>query len=192
MANQLKALNENVIFKFQDRVTSNNAFEGNYKSVGGIIVVQNATDVSAKSPRWAIADCVGDNVANITANTKFLIPALRWTDAVVFNSQKYWMTHEDEIVAKVIDDKIIPLNDYVIFIKQEKLKVNNSGVIAVVGNQDDVIYGQVTNVDDSNIDQINIGDMFIFNDPNFTSEFKFNNQTLSFVKLDEILAVIKD
>ncbi len=192
MANQLKPLNENVIFKFQDRVTSNNAFEGNYKSVGGIIVVQNATDVSAKSPRWAIADCVGDNVTNITANTKFLIPALRWTDAVVFNSQKYWMTHEDEIVAKVVDDKIIPLNDYVIFIKQEKLKVNNSGLIAVVGNQDDVIYGQVTTIDDSNIDQINIGDMFIFNDPNFTSEFKFNNQTLSFVKLNEILAVIKD
>ena len=115
---KIQALKKSLVFRFNDAVTSKGEFN-NGTTAGGIIL-QSSFDDSAKQPRWVtIVSSGGDNDPTIFKEGRVvLLPALRWTEASKFEGEKIWKSDSTQVVAYQSGEKLIPHDNYVIFIQK--------------------------------------------------------------------------
>lgn len=144
----LKAYKNHILFRFLDAVNTRGEFERAKTSFGLELV--GGFDNSAKQPRWAEALAVGPDVKNVHEGDWFLLPALRWTERVVFEDQSYWKTREEEVVCVRSADENstpAPLNNFVLFKRAEAQALTSSaGLIIVGGTVDTTPTGTVISV----------------------------------------------
>lgn len=97
-------IHDRIIFAFVDDV-----YRGMFEDVstGGIIIGRNK-ELSGKTPRWGIVLVTGPEVKNpeLVKGTAVLIEELRWSDAVMYENRKVWITTEKDII--IIDDRPHP------------------------------------------------------------------------------------
>jgi len=92
----VRPLHNRIIFAFLDQV-SNGMFEDH--TVSGIYL-GGIKDLTSKSPRWGVVLTIGPEIKDpeIVPGALIMIDALRWTDGVVYNDVKIWMTTEKDVV----------------------------------------------------------------------------------------------
>lgn len=86
------------LFRFEDKANSNGLFR---EKVGLIEVVSN-TDMSAKTPRWAVVEKIGPEVKDvgIVPGARVLIDALRWSLAIkLSDGSSVWKSDELNVLA---------------------------------------------------------------------------------------------
>ena len=94
MHNEIKPLNNNILFTFVDDVRQGMFYDVEKSG----IIVGKSYDGSAKEARWGLVLAVGPEVSNIQAGQKILIEPLRWTEALKVNDRSVWFTRESEIM----------------------------------------------------------------------------------------------
>ncbi len=98
----LRAIRNHVIFQFEDDVvrksdTGRDRSQFSETTDWGFEI--SNYDEGAKHPRWGIVTAIGpDVIEEVKVGGRVLIEALRWTDPVTFNSEKYWRTNDSEIM----------------------------------------------------------------------------------------------
>jgi co-chaperonin GroES (HSP10) len=105
---KIKALYNQILFQFIDKVNSIGQFE-EQKSDGGIIIMGDH-DKSAKTSRWATIVSLGPDCGTElrVPGCRILIENLRWTNGVKYEGEMIWKTDETQILAyKWPDDEIV-------------------------------------------------------------------------------------
>lgn len=186
---KIQALKKSLVFRFNDAVTSKGEFN-NGTTAGGIIL-QSSFDDSAKQPRWVtVVSSGGDNDPTIFKEGRVvLLPALRWTEASKFEGEKIWKSDSTQVVAYQSGEKLIPHDNYVIFIqKSQQVSQSASGLLVVVGSSDDTPSGTVVSAGENAATELTPGATIYYNATNFTDTFEFNGIKHAFIKDDELLA----
>ena len=95
----IRALNNNVIFKFLDIRTSE---KGSFieTTLSGIIIPR--TNSTQRVHRWGVVVSAGPK-ATVTEGDYILIEALMWMEGVRINEEMVWKTDDSKILA-VTDD----------------------------------------------------------------------------------------
>ena len=94
---KLKAIQNHIVFQFVDNVK-----QGMFEQVTDWGFVQTTFyDDSAKQCRWGTIVSVGPKCTHeeLQPGTQILIEALKWTEGVEFEGQKYWRTDETHVLA---------------------------------------------------------------------------------------------
>jgi len=101
----LKPLGIRFTFKFVDNVVvrtdlgkRRTQFEETTES--GFTI--SSYDEGAKMPRWVIVQNVGPDVKEFKPGDKVLVDALKWSEAVEFDSDTFW--YSDETVVLAVED----------------------------------------------------------------------------------------
>ena len=91
---KLEVTDNNILFHF-----ANDTVSGGFvnKTSWGFEVQDRTGD--SKKPRWAKVIATGPKVKNVVKGDYVLIEALRWTNAIKFEDQKFWATNENEVMA---------------------------------------------------------------------------------------------
>lgn len=85
------------LFKFEE--TANG---GMFREKVGLIEVVSNTDMSAKTPRWAVVEKIGPEVSDpgIVPGARVLIDALRWSLAIkLSDGSSVWKSDELNVLA---------------------------------------------------------------------------------------------
>jgi len=58
-------------------------------------------DEGAKQPRWVIVENVGPDIdpSDFSAGSKVLVDALKWSEALEFDSGKFWYSDLEQVLA---------------------------------------------------------------------------------------------
>lgn len=101
----IRAIHDQILFQFVDRVNSKGQFE-EAKSHGGIILMGGFDD-SAKQPRWAKIVSIGPLVSKFLGvpGVEILIENLKWTAGQKLEGQTLWKTDESQVLAYRVRDK---------------------------------------------------------------------------------------
>ncbi len=99
----LKAIGNFFIFQFLNE-TANGKFISRTKS-NIILTEQDLTD-QASAPRWGKVLSVGNNVKDIKVNDLVLIEALQWSPKMMWNSQFYWRSTDEKVIAIANDESV--------------------------------------------------------------------------------------
>lgn len=97
----LKAIGDFFIFQFLNE-TANGKFINRIKS--NIILTEQDLTGQANTPRWGKVLSVGDRVYDVKVNDLVLIEPLQWTPNTIWESQSYWRTREDKVLAITTDE----------------------------------------------------------------------------------------
>lgn len=94
----IRAIHNDILFQFKDRVNSKGQFEEG-QSYGGIILNANHSD-SAKKPRWVKIVSLGPDVNDElrTSGIELLVEHLMWTPGVKYEGQSYWKTDDTKVL----------------------------------------------------------------------------------------------
>jgi hypothetical protein len=185
----IHAIHNHIIFRFLDAVNSKGEFEEAQHKSG--IYLKGGYDKSAKSPRWATVLHAGSTCEHVRTGDKILIPALRWTEGVKYNEDRFWKTDESQIVGYQRDDQAFtPINKFVIF-KQvsEKITARSSGLIVIEHTPDDTPSGVVYDIAADCVDDLKHGTVY-YDATNFFNTFEYNDTELSFLKEDDVIVYI--
>jgi hypothetical protein len=96
---KIRAIYNQILFQFIDRVNNKGQFE-EAKSNGGIIIIGGFDD-SAKQARWARVVSLGPDCSDVlrAPGVEILIENLKWTEGVSLEGQKLWKTDETQLLA---------------------------------------------------------------------------------------------
>ncbi len=98
---QLRALGNNVMFKFLDEtVGTKGAFVETHQKLGIIIPVTNNTQ---RVHRWGEVVAVGPKVDGLVPGDFILIEALMWMEGVKVGDEKVWKTDDSKVLAVTND-----------------------------------------------------------------------------------------
>lgn len=59
-------------------------------------------DEGAKEPRWVIVKDIGPDVVEFGPGDKVLVEALKWSESIEFDGDKFW--YSDETVVLAVED----------------------------------------------------------------------------------------
>jgi co-chaperonin GroES (HSP10) len=95
---EIRALHNQILFQFVDRVNTIGQFE-EQKTEGGILILGDH-DKSAKISRWATIVSLGPDCSDElrVPGCKILIENLRWTNGVKYEGQMIWKTDETQLL----------------------------------------------------------------------------------------------
>lgn len=181
-------INNNIIFKFVDRVNAKGEFEKEATEAG--ILLQSSFDDSAKDPRWVNVVAVGPECTTVKPGEQVLLPNLKWTSRFTVDGEKMWRSDETQAVA-VRDNAradIRALAAHVLFEETPKEAVRASGLVLVIGGNDSTPSGTVAHVGPGVAEELTVGSRIYYDDVNFTDRFVHNGRKLSFIKDESILA----
>jgi co-chaperonin GroES (HSP10) len=96
---KIRAIRDQILFQFVDRVNAKGQFE-EAKSKGGIMIIGGFDD-SAKQSRWVKVVSIGPDVNPELGKPgiELLIENLKWTAGVKFEGQTLWKTDESMVLA---------------------------------------------------------------------------------------------
>jgi co-chaperonin GroES (HSP10) len=183
---KIRAVHNHIIFQFEDAVTAAGEFEeANHKSG---LYIKGGFEKSAKSPRWATVVNTGPDCEHVRVGNKILIPALRWTEGVKFEGQRFWKTDETQLAGYVKKGSFVPLNDNVVFTQNiEKISEHSSGLLVISHIPTDTPTGVVTKVAKGCMTQLR-GATIYYDLANFFDTFEYEDVEYAFIKEDKILA----
>lgn len=184
---QIKAIRNNIIFKFVDATNTKGEFQKTATQSG--IQLLGSFDESAKTPRWVNVVDSGPDCKHVKPGTQALLPALRWTNGTKFNDERIWKTDEKEVVAfrESPTSPVIPADGVVIFTRQALVKKSTSGLFVVGGTDDETPRGTVVSIGAKCEPEL-AGSTIVFDGSNFFDDFVVGGVTYSFIKEDEIAA----
>lgn len=106
----IRAIHNQILFQFLDKVTFDGFFEEEKTSSG--LVILGGFDTSAKTSRWAKIISLGPACSKILKKEgcEILIENLKWTKGVPLDGEMLWKTDEDMLLAyRYPEDKNIPI-----------------------------------------------------------------------------------
>lgn len=183
----LKALNDGILFQFEETVNNKGEFVRNNTASG--IILHSTVEDSAKSARWATVVSAGPDCKVLKAGDRILLPALRWTTHITHEGQKLWKSDEKQVAFKASGTDLLPLNDHVAFVPAPAEKIDSTlgGLIVVTGSPSSTPSGVVVwSMPDHELKR---GDKFYYVDPNFNGNFVFSNKNIAFIKQSDIMIV---
>jgi co-chaperonin GroES (HSP10) len=106
----IRAIHNQILFQFLDKVTVEGYFEEEKTKTG--IVILSHFDTSAKTSRWAKIISLGPACSDFLKKEgcEILIENLKWSIGVPFNGERLWKTDEDMLLAyRYPEDRDIPI-----------------------------------------------------------------------------------
>ena len=101
----LQAIRNHILFRFEREVVRKNN-NGNaqvqFKDETSWGFQHSSYDDSTKTPQWAIAISVGNEVQDVKNGDRILIDALKWTHGIETDDGMVWRTDEEQVLA--VDD----------------------------------------------------------------------------------------
>lgn len=180
----IQAIHNHIIFRFVDEVNSKGEFEESMKSG---FYIKGGYDKSAKMPRWANVLNVGPTCEHVKIGDKILIPALRWTEGVKYQEQRFWKTDESQLVGFERDGKFTPINEHIIFTPiKEHITPSAAGILIVRQTTDDTPSGTVTQIADGCEKELDGGTIY-YDNASFFDTFELNNKEYSFIKEEKVI-----
>lgn len=99
----LKAVGDFFIFQFLNE-TANGKFISRIKS--NIILTEQDLSDQATAPRWGKVLSIGDRVKDVNVGDYVLIEPLQWTPKTVWESESYWRTTAEKVLAVAEDENV--------------------------------------------------------------------------------------
>jgi co-chaperonin GroES (HSP10) len=127
----LTTTKNNIIFRFLDPVNTKGEFVRAKTSFG--LEFLSGFENSAKQPRWVTVLAIGPEVKYVNVGDIILLPALRWTERVEFEGERFWKTNESEVVAVKYGQDLEALNSFILFIPTAPSQSTTSSGLIVVG-----------------------------------------------------------
>jgi co-chaperonin GroES (HSP10) len=91
----IKALNDSIIFTFEDAVRNGQFME---QTASGLYL-GFVKEESAQAARYGRVKAVGHKVRDVKVGDRILIEPLMWSDAFKVENQKFWRTTEEKVLA---------------------------------------------------------------------------------------------
>lgn len=188
----LRPINNHILFKFVDEINNLNNQFAKGVSPGGIVLIGDTFDESAKQARWVKIQYAGPGVKTVRAGQTVLVQALRWTEGVKYEGSKVWRTDEKELVAVLnADGSMTPLGDFALFTQNTTDHIRKHGQLIVVGGVENTPSGTVFAVGPK-AEPALVGATIYYSGANFTETAKANGKDFAFIREEGILAYTQE